>query len=212
MKIAEVKMPARGGKGAPPTLDSYGLELSEELQVLAVRPGSAAATVPLGATLREIAGYPVESLDDIDQALYSLPGQLGGAGLKFVFTYHAPTSVAAAAPEGVPPVKASRHSSYSRVSPAVVGTLADHHAEATLPRGEDGDPAMDAERVEDIPSTTPLKPTAVHGEIPRSSGRPQPQLPSDPLAMHKPRAQGARRRPPGRPPARGLLATRKKRR
>ena len=170
-KFAEVKMPARGGKGAPPTLDSYGLELSKELQVLAVRPGSAAATVPLGATLREIAGYPVESLDDIDQALYSLPGQLGGARLlKFVFTYHAPTSVAAAAPEGVPPVKASPHSSYSRVSAAVVAALADHHAGATLPRREDGDLAVDAERVEDIPSTTPLKPTAVQDEVPRSTG------------------------------------------
>ena len=186
MKIARVKMPASDGKSSlPPSLESYGIELTEALQVLAVHPGSAAAAVPAGATLREITGYPVESLDDIEQALDVLPGQLRGAGLEFVFTYAAQTSMS----EGVPPIKAS-------------AVPANRHVAATVPRREkDSNAAVDAERVEESPATAPLK----YGSDPPRSGRARTQVFGDPLAMHKPRAQGRRKAP-----ARGLLATRKK--
>ena len=189
MKIARVKMPASDGKSSlPPSLESYGIELSEALQVLAVHPGSAAAAVPAGATLREITGYPVESLDDIEQALDVLPGQLRGAGLEFVFTYAAQTSMS----EGVPPTKAS-------------AVPANRHVAATVSRREkDSNAAVDAERAEESPATAPLK----YGSDPPRSGRARTQVsgdPDNPLAMHKRRAQGRRKAP-----ARGLLATRKK--
>jgi hypothetical protein len=215
MKIARVKMPASTGGSSPPSLGSYGLDLSEALQVLAVRPGSASATVPVGATLREITGYPVESLDDIEQALHVLPAQLRGASLEFVFTYSAPnpkpepepepepeprpTPAATRVPEGVPPARSPAHGDYSVPTAAVGAASVNSPAERCEEK-----PAAAAP-----PATPPnygAQPVAVQSDPPRSAGRARPQPLGDPLAMHRPRPQGARRRPP----ARGLLAARKK--
>ena len=199
MRVAKVKMPATNPAGAPPSLQTYGIELSKTLQVLAVRPGSPAAapgaTVPLGARLVEITGYPVESLDDIDQALHVLPGQLRGGGLEFVFTYtrhQAAPAPAATLPEGVPPRPAPSTRGYSPSRPAQVAAVVDDSKEE--------EPEEPEEQVAAIVPVTPLKQEqpAVKRE-PVSATR-------DPVALHRPRAQGSRRKPP----ARGLLAARKK--